>query len=107
MRVYFSAFSSDNDTFDNMYRTVSSGLEWRGEVQATTRSGNKVWTNAVVALFLMKPAKLYNTFRFQEDISQVIKLNEAYREAKEKAEESSKLKTAFLQNISHEIRTTA
>lgn len=101
----FSAFSSDNDTFDNMYRTVSSGLEWRGEVQTTTRSGNKVWTNAVVAPIFNEAGEIVQYISFQEDISQVIKLNEAYREAKDKAEESNKLKSAFLQNISHEIRT--
>ena len=33
------------------------------------------------------------------------RLNEEYRMAKEKAEESDQLKTRFLQNVSHEIRT--
>lgn len=36
---------------------------------------------------------------------QMARINEELRDAKEKAEESDRLKTAFIQNISHEIRT--
>ena len=36
---------------------------------------------------------------------QLLRANEALKDAKEKAEESDRLKTAFLQNMSHEIRT--
>ena len=39
------------------------------------------------------------------DITEKIKREEELKIAKEKAEESDKLKTAFLQNMSHEIRT--
>ncbi len=38
-------------------------------------------------------------------IEQIQKMNRELREAKEKAEESNRLKTAFLHNVSHEIRT--
>jgi PAS domain S-box-containing protein len=36
---------------------------------------------------------------------QLLRANEELKDAKEKAEESDRLKTAFLQNMSHEIRT--
>ena len=39
------------------------------------------------------------------DISNVITLNHELLEAKEKAQESNKLKSAFLANLSHELRT--
>ncbi len=39
------------------------------------------------------------------DITERLRTENELRSAKEKAEESDKLKTAFLQNISHEIRT--
>lgn len=101
----FSAFKGASHIFDEMSQTVNKGLEWRGEVQAGKKNGTKIWTNAVVAPVLNDKGEIVQFVSFQEDISQVIKLNEAYKEAKDKAEESNKLKTAFLQNISHEIRT--
>jgi PAS domain S-box-containing protein len=42
---------------------------------------------------------------YQQLNQHLIQLNEEFKKAKEKAEESDKLKTAFLQNMSHEIRT--
>lgn len=101
----FSAFKGASHIFDEMSQTVNKGLEWRGEVQAGKKNGTKIWTNAVVAPVVNDEGDIVQFISFQEDISQVIKLNEAYKEAKDKAEESNKLKTAFLQNISHEIRT--
>lgn len=49
-----------------------------------------------------KPAGLFGITR---DITERKELEASLREAKEKAEESNRLKTAFLNNISHEIRT--
>lgn len=40
-----------------------------------------------------------------EDITEKVRVYKMLREAKEKAEESNKMKTAFLSNIRHEIRT--
>ncbi len=41
----------------------------------------------------------------QENISRIQDINSQLEEAKEKAEDSDRLKTAFLQNMSHELRT--
>lgn len=101
----FSAFNNDNDIFDGIFKAVISGHEWRGEVQVCTKSGQRIWTNSIVAPVVNEAGEIVQFISFKEDISQLRKLNEAYKEAKEKAEESNKLKTAFLQNISHEIRT--
>ncbi len=42
---------------------------------------------------------------FIKDISEIVRYQDELIEAKEKAEESDRLKSAFLMNVSHEIRT--
>lgn len=49
--------------------------------------------------------EFWGTYLLFSDITEEIKTKEKLKEAKEKAEESDKLKTAFLSNMSHEIRT--
>jgi PAS domain S-box-containing protein len=55
----------------------------------------------------LKNAKgeVIGTFGISRNISEMIRIQDDLLKAKEKAEESNRLKTAFLQNISHEIRT--
>lgn len=53
----------------------------------------------------MVPMKNKQSLSIVRDVSEREKFEQALIEAKEKAEESDRLKTAFLQNLSHEIRT--
>jgi len=52
-----------------------------------------------------KDGKIAGLVGISHDITKRKKVNEELVKAKEKAEESDRLKTAFLHNISHEIRT--
>ena len=54
---------------------------------------------------VVKDGKLLRTWGTQTDITALKKLEKDLLEAKEKAEESDRLKSAFLANVSHEIRT--
>jgi len=48
---------------------------------------------------------LQKTLEIESQNKELLRLNFKYQQAKEKAEESERLKTAFLHNLSHEIRT--
>jgi PAS domain S-box-containing protein len=54
---------------------------------------------------LSRESKPYAISGFAKDITELKKAQEALILAKEKAEESDRLKTAFMNNISHEVRT--
>ena len=54
---------------------------------------------------LNKEANSVSKMFIYRDITEVKKAEEKLKEAKEKAEESDRLKSAFLSNMSHEIRT--
>jgi len=94
---------------DNIYRNIieaiSSGKEWQGELPNKKKNGELYWTLAKISPIFNDDGVIINFLAIIEDISERKKLTSELLKAKEKAEESDRLKTAFLNNISHEIRT--
>jgi len=66
-----------------------------------------LWSSFVVARLLIRNVNRHLIFQKQlaEQNKEYITLNKQLKLSKEKAEQSDKLKTAFLTNITHEIRT--
>jgi len=91
--------------YQNLWRTISSGNEWRGEIKNKKKNGDFYWEDVSISPIFNEEGKLVNFVGVKEDITDSKKLINDLIMAKEKAEESDRLKTAFLQNISHEIRT--
>lgn len=69
------------------------------------KSGKIIWAIMSTSLIKNELNEPEYFFTFIQDISEKKKFEEELIQAKEKAEESDRLKTAFLNNISHEIRT--
>lgn len=66
----------------------------------------KPWNNTELKNIIKRAVETYNLRRDKlQLVSYLQKVNVELSEAKEKAEESDKLKSSFLANISHEIRT--
>lgn len=90
------------------FRTINSGKSIEKEVlgiyMPTIQEYRWVNINCIPKLAAKsdKPEKVIVTF---EDISFLKKKENELKKAKEKAEESDRLKSAFLSNMSHEIRT--
>ncbi len=93
------------EMYQNLWRTISSGNEWRGEIKNKKKNGDFYWEDVSISPIFNEEGKLVNFVGVKEDITDRKKLINDLIMAKEKAEESDRLKTAFLQNISHEIRT--
>lgn len=68
----------------------------------TTIGNRTLWINLHV---LSRENKPYAISAFAKDITELMQAEEALIQAKKKAEESDRLKTAFMNNISHEVRT--
>jgi PAS domain S-box-containing protein len=91
--------------YENLWRTIISGEEWRGEFHNKRKDGSLYWEQASISSIKDFDGKITHFLAVKEDITEKKRIINELISAKDKAEESSRLKSAFLSNISHEIRT--
>jgi PAS domain S-box-containing protein len=95
----------DSDVYDKLWQTITSGNQWFGELQNRKKNGELYWESESISPIVNPDGKVTHFVAVKEDITAKKKLENDLITAKELAQESDKLKTAFLNNISHEIRT--
>lgn len=93
------------EVYDQLWETISSGHEWNGEFCNKRKDGSYFWEQASISSIKDDEGAITHYLAVKEDITGKKKYEEELIKSKEKAEESDRLKTAFLHNISHEIRT--
>ncbi|HKM94260.1 MAG TPA: PAS domain S-box protein [Prolixibacteraceae bacterium] len=91
--------------YEEMWNTLLSKKVWSSEFQNKKKNGEIYWEYVFITPILNSNGELINYAAVREDITEKRKLLDDLMAAKEKAEESDKLKTSFLANMSHEIRT--
>ena len=103
-RILKSGHSSV-EQYSELWRTISSGNEWRGEFLNKKKNGEFYWEYAFISPILNEDGITTNYLAVKEDISERKKLLTDLIEAKQKAEEMNKIKSYFFANMSHELRT--
>ncbi|MDX9695092.1 MAG: cache domain-containing protein [Bacteroidales bacterium] len=88
---------------ENALRT-EKGSNVSVETMRVCKDGRKIFVS-ILATPIMNTAGKLGTYIIYHDITNQKLIEQSLNEAKLKAEESDRLKTAFLTNMSHEIRT--
>jgi PAS domain S-box-containing protein len=89
----------------DMWRTISCGKIWRGEVKNKRKDGTHYWVDTFIIPLRNRRNKISEYLSIRNDITDKKENEIRLTEALQKAKESERLKSAFLANISHEIRT--
>lgn len=91
--------------YKSLWKTITSGKEWHGEFHNRKKNGELYWESANIFPLKNEHGKITHFIGMKEDITIRKNMEQDLIKAKEKAEESDKLKSSFLANMSHEIRT--
>jgi PAS domain S-box-containing protein len=94
-----------NEYYKELWDTIMAGNEWTGELQNKKKNGDLFWESATITPLVDEHGNITHFVGIKEDITEKRKILQALVSAKEKAEASDKLKSAFINNISHEVRT--
>ncbi len=84
---------------------VLTGSVWQGELQQTKANGQIYWVIASISCVYNSNKDITHIVVIMEDITTRKENERDLLHAKIRAEESDRLKSAFLGNLSHEIRT--
>lgn len=91
--------------YKELWDTILAGKDWYAEIQNKMKNGELYWASASISPLVNVKGEITHFVAVKEDITEKKKMIQDLIVAKEKAEAANKLKTAFLNNISHEVRT--
>ena len=97
--------NTTSEEYRKLWETISSGREWRGEFNNKKKNGELYWEQASISPIRDEKVNITHYIAIKEDITDKKKMQHELLVAKEKAEESDRMKSEFLSQMSHEIRT--
>ncbi|MGE0021846.1 MAG: response regulator [Draconibacterium sp.] len=91
--------------YKEMWDTILRGESWYGEFLNKKKNGEAYWEHASISPIFDSAKTITHFVAVKENITEKKEMIQELIESKEKAEAANRLKTAFLNNISHEVRT--
>jgi PAS domain S-box-containing protein len=91
--------------YDLMWETLKSGKIWRGEYLNRQKDRCSYWEDVTISSLMNREGVISNYILIMADITEKKRMLDDLISAKENAEESNRLKSAFLAMMNHELRT--
>ncbi|WP_170270226.1 ATP-binding protein [Heliorestis acidaminivorans] len=101
----FRSHSHEENFYEQMWDSISSGKIWKGEVVNRHKSGHYYTEEMTITPIINGHDQVCSFIAIKEDISIRKETEKALQHAKAKAEKADLLKSDFLSVISHELRT--
>lgn len=98
-------YISEADHYKEVWEALKTKGSWKGEYKNISKSGDFCWEQAHISSIKNSRGKTTHYLYLKEEITERKQIERELLKAKNLAEESNKLKTDFLANISYEIRT--
>ncbi len=96
----------------DMWRSITAGRPWRGEICNRAKNGSLYWVDSVVAPFLDDAGQTRNYISIRTDVTDRKEaeaarhmLNAHLADAMRAAEKANQAKSDFLSSMSHELRS--
>jgi PAS domain S-box-containing protein len=93
------------DVYAQLWKTITAGGEWRGELLNKKKNGELYWEAASISPVRNDRGKITHYLAVKEDITERKRAEAELRKAKDAAEAATRAKSTFLATMSHEIRT--
>lgn len=93
------------EKYKELWNTILSGNDWVGEFRNRKKNGELFWESIQISPVKNAIGEITHFIAIKEDITDKKQKEIELLNAKEKAEESERLKSSFLANMSHELRT--
>jgi PAS domain S-box-containing protein len=93
------------ETYRELWDTVTSGKEWRGELLNKKKNGELYWESASISPLRDHAGAITHYLGVKEDITERKRTEEALCQAKEAAENATSLKDQFVGLVAHDLKS--
>jgi PAS domain S-box-containing protein len=101
----FNSGDQDEKFFDDMWATIKAGDVWKGELVNRRKDGDTYHEEMTITPVPDADGEINRFVAIKQDVTQRKLQERQLVEAKNRAEEASRLKSNLLANLSHEFRT--